>query len=367
MSQGLVRSIIYMWLIVCGLHEFLPLSMAQTNDTFTIRARVYNRGQHERPVENLTKQNFRARLDNRPVEIVGVVEEKRPLALMLVFVLGVNGKCGFSSYSQLATWIGSALRNSLQLGEQVGVVITNAQGETLLRLDARREEWENVFGSEWKTGIPKIVLASEAQSIACRAVVRNGDSQNGLEFGGTIFPETISLSPRNYLSVAFKNALTELRNLRQKESRPVLLVVNDIYNVVDFSEQDEKDILNMMQADQVAINWIGKPEGLAGCCHLITDPACVDPPHKRIKFIYDLPKLSGGQTISCDIFRTENRWGRALNPQIEISQRLNYLMSSLRHYYSIKLPLQMRKSHTEKLKIDLVGSQTRGATISYPL
>ena len=168
--------ICYLWLLVssiCGLSDF---SIAQTTDSDTIQVRVYSKTNAERPIEKLTKQNFRVSIDKHPIEIVSVIEEKKPLAIMLIFVLGINGKCGFSSYSQLTAWVGMALRTNLESGDQVGVVVTNAQGEILLKFDALQDKWENVFGSEWKTGVPEIVSASEAQSIACRAIRRSSRS-----------------------------------------------------------------------------------------------------------------------------------------------------------------------------------------------
>ena len=122
----------------------------------------------------------------------------------------------------------------------------------------------------------------------------------------------------------------------------------------------------MAKTAQVNINWMGKPEGIAGCCHIVSEPACIDPPHKRTKFFFDLPKSSGGQVVSCNIFRTENQWGRALNPPIEVSQKLFRLLNSLRHYYTLKVQPRNSRGSGEKLKIEISGNQTKGAIITYP-
>lgn len=347
-------------------YPILPSSqIAQANEVYTIEASISSKS-NARPVEGLSRQDFRVSINKQSADILEVIEERKPLALVAIFVLGVNGKCSISSYSTLTKWIGTSLRNVLQPHDQVGVIVTNAQGELLLRFDAPTNEWENLFGSDWKPGIPRLVSVSEAQSVACRAFVRNGDSKDGLEFGGTTFPETINVSPGNYLSVAFKNALNYLHTSKRGDTRPAIMVINDMYNMVDFTLEDEKIIMDGLREDKVTVHWLGKPEGSGlGCCHIITEPACIDPPHKRANFFLELPKTSGGQVISCGVFRTENRWGRALDPQIEVSRSVVSMINRLRHSYTIKARLQKTVDIKEKLKLEVIGKKAKDIVITH--
>ena len=114
------RIIIFLILSSTGLMRVdyaQPSPSSQSNSEFFMTVRVDTK---ERPVEGLTKNDFIVSLDNKPVEIAEIIEENKPLAMVVIVVLGVDGKCEFEDFARLSAWLDVALSAGKQLPKLVG-------------------------------------------------------------------------------------------------------------------------------------------------------------------------------------------------------------------------------------------------------
>lgn len=351
----------------------------QTNPEFLITVRVDSK---ERPVEGLTKNDFIVSLDNKPVEIVNIIEESKPLAIVVIVVLGVDGKCGFDHIARLSAWLGVGLSAGKQLPklvasnprsvptlsnppsfqDQIAVAVTNKEGELLLKFDDSAKEWSKVIGDGMvEAGNSKITSVSEAQSVGCKVFRNDRESILDGDFDGKLSPGSIRISPNNYLSEAFKTSLNYLRKARKPEARPVVLIANNIYNINEFYEIDEREIMETINQEGVIVNWLGEPDSKTMTGNIPLQKSCVSRPNKRISFFQDLPKITGGTKLPCSMLE-----GGYLGAQRKnVKQRLELFFASLRHSYSIKLAPTLTKAEQSRLTVKLISKRAKGTTITY--
>lgn len=376
------RIIIFLILSSTGLMRVdyaQPSPSSQSNSEFFMTVRVDTK---ERPVEGLTKNDFIVSLDNKPVEIAEIIEENKPLAMVVIVVLGVDGKCEFEDFARLSAWLDVALSAGKQLPklvaahprsvptlstplssqDQIAVAVTNKEGELLLKFDDSADEWSKVLGDGMvQAGNSKLTSISEEQSVSCAVARREKGSVLDGDFDGKLSPGFIRISPNNYLAEAFKTSLNYLRKARNPEARPVVLIANNIYNINEFYEIDEREIMGSIKQEGVTVNWIGEPDSSTMTKNIPLQKSCASRPNKRISFFQDLPKITGGTKLPCSMLANGYLGAQRRN----IKQRLELFFASLRHSYSIKLAPSLTKAEQSRLDVKLVSKRAKGTTITY--
>jgi hypothetical protein len=359
----LVKAIRLAWFVALLL---VAVINAQTTNTARpdgfdyLKVGVYKKQEF---ISGLEWRDFKVSVDGKSVEVVDVREERLPLSIILIVTLGSNGRCGFTHISELSAWLSKSLHQNLGPKDQLGVVVTDPEGQILLKFGDSSKEWRDVFGDEEQGSDPwgygQITKLSESISKEYRAFRRVTYREKGSDSAYNLhpIPEKILIAQNNYLHIALKNALQFLRRHRNSGSRPIILMANDIYNLAAFNDEDEKEISGLVASEKPVVNWIGSP---VECCHLVPNKALHKSP--RTKFFTDLPKRTGGRNIPCEIFRPTNSWGIERDNQKNLNKALGKLLGNLRMAYSMWLaPGDLKPG--ENAKVELTSRRSEGIEI----
>jgi hypothetical protein len=315
-------------------------------------------------ISGLMEPDFKVSVDGNPAEVVRVREERLPLSVMLIVVLGSNGRCGFTHISQLSGWLSKSLHQNLSPKDQLGVAVTDPEGQILLEFGASSDEWREVFGDEEQGNDPwgygQITKVSETNSNEHRAFRQVANRKSGRDYDFNLFPipEKVMIAKDNYLHTALKNTLHYLRRHRNPGSRSTVLMANTIYNLAAFNTADEKDISGLVASEKPVINWIGSP---IECCHFIPNIKALYRP-TRINFFTALPKRTGGKIISCENFRPTDSRGYERENQKDLDKTLSRLLDDLRMAYSVRLAPGVLKPG-QNVKVELSNWRSEGAEI----
>lgn len=262
-------------------------------------------------------------------KILSIEEETRPLSLVLVINLGIDPYCGFTNLGQLLGWLNTSLDATLTSADEVAAIVTHEKGVWAFQFADSQSKRREMLGNDsnlkgeitkWngQWGEPEVMDVGKPIYYLTQQDQVNFESVN------------IVVQQKNSLGAATQKAIQYLLKNKRKESRPVILFVNSLHNVVD---QDVflQEIINLTAQPEVLVGWIG--QRVAGEFQEFVRGA----PWDKIKTgnleIFSLKvKKMGGEVVSCEDFSP--RFSKKKQYQM-FTQHVTRLITNLRTRYKI--------------------------------
>lgn len=279
----------------------------------SFEAQVLSKKRHDRE-DGLIETAFRLYENSKEKRIVSVQQERKPLSLMFVVTLGVNGDCGYLEIESYLWWLGEALNRNLKAGDEIAVALTNPSGQLLLKFGETKERFQKVFGiNRYGKGEIAHISNLDGKLVSGRVVVSSATASD--PYRETQVKGDILMYPLNYLHTSTQNAIAHLSKDRNPNNRPVLIFCNSIYNLAPVGKGEIEAIEQQLYKLGISVGWIGEPLPYLSRFFLPHyKDSGVQIQGKITKFYeqqyfwqnrepwIQLPEKTGGSKINCDPF-----------------------------------------------------------------
>jgi hypothetical protein len=303
----------------------------------SFEAQVVTKGYETKVTSNKEKRIERLRVGDIHLlesgvkqKILRIEETKKPLSIVFIVNLGVDIHCGLTSLGRLLGLLSASLEENLQPEDEVAIALTTQSEHLVLKFSDSTQRRVQLLGTkyQWRGEIEQLnIRTGNPESVS---FLKNESA--GIFENHTNKTETIYLQERNYVATALNQSLDYLNNSKKKASRPVIIFVNNIHNVVPYSQETVDAFEQLIFSQNVLVNWVGQPARIP-----YPDESFFSTPSEKISwsgrdYFVSLVERTGGTTISCFGFEPSVKESRGNQLFIAGAKRL---FESLRTRYKI--------------------------------
>jgi hypothetical protein len=319
-----------------------PTSKAQLN-LVSFEAQILSRKRRDRE-DGITERAFQLYENNKERPIISVRQERKPLSLVLVVTLGVNGDCGYLEIEKYLLWLGEALSRNLKAEDEIAIAVTNSSGQLLLKFGETKDRLKQVFGvSQYGKGEIARVSNTDSKVVPGMAIVSSATASD--PYRETQIRKNILMYSLNYLHIAVQSAIAYLNKERKQSSRPIIMFCNSLYNLAPVNEEIIDSIEQSLYKQGITVSWVGVPLPYLSRFFLPDyKNSNVEIEGKITKFYEQqhfwqnrdpwilFPEKMGGTVVDCDSFRPiiDEAKGREI-----FSKEIFLLIDNLRTRYKI--------------------------------
>jgi hypothetical protein len=309
---------------------------AQSTETVSVdfTVSVYDKKSGEL-VKNLKPEDFKLIENKRKVKIASVVEETKPLSIVIIPTLGEGKTCGrgwllfpgFNNPENTAKPFSSILDQSIKDGDELAIITTDFANRYFRDFDSERSFTEDF--------VAFAKFSDNSQRTITTEKVKYG------EFG----PEPDGESSytgvdTNYVKGALLKSFSYLKSNKNNENRSVILLLRSVYNPTDLDEADRAKLTNLIAQDDVIVNWFGD-----------NAETIFMKMFREYSFYSKLPKMSGGVSQPCSILQPKKG--------DELTAAVSNMLNQMRTRYRITYEAENQSDLPRNIEVKLTKSGKR--------
>lgn len=288
-------------------------------------------------IRNLIVEDFRVFENNREVKIVSVVEESKPLSIVIIPTLGEGKTCGrgwlffpgFDNPENKTTPFSSILEQNIQGGDELAIITTDHLNTKIRDFDSQNQFSEDFDTfAKFSDSAQKTITTEQIKYTEFGAEPDGESSYTGVE--------------TNFVKHALLKGFDYLEKRKAVGNRSVVLILRSVYNPSDLNAADRQNLKKRIAGSNVIVNWFGDNSETI-FMKMFTD----------FPFYGKLPKISGGVKQPCSILQPKK--------SDELSEAVSGFLNQMRTRYKITYLSADNSNRLRTLKISLTKSGKRKA------